>query len=82
MYPPVPVGLPRTSPGAMVAGHFIPKGTEVSVHQYATAHSPENFVDPNKFLPERWIDPKYKETDRKDASQPFSVGPRVCIGRK
>lgn len=26
IYPPVPVGLPRISPGETVDGHFVPKG--------------------------------------------------------
>ncbi|PVH90535.1 cytochrome P450, partial [Periconia macrospinosa] len=31
------------------------------------------------FKPERWIDPD--NTDVKEASQPFSLGPRGCLGR-
>ena len=44
------------------------------------------FVRPHEFLPERWL-PKDHELydgqfagDRKDASKPFSTGPRQCIG--
>jgi len=33
-----------------------------------------------QFKPERWLDPDC--TDVKEASQPFSLGPRVCLGRK
>lgn len=33
-----------------------------------------------KFKPERWTDPECR--DVKDASQPFSLGYRACIGRK
>lgn len=33
-----------------------------------------------EFNPERWTD--LASTDNKEASQPFLVGPRACIGRK
>jgi cytochrome P450 len=39
---------------------------------------------PHEFRPERWLedrDEKYTN-DKFDAMQPFSVGPRDCIGRK
>ena len=42
--------------------------------------SPENFVDPEDFRPERWL--KRDSSERLEASQPFSMGPRGCIGRK
>ncbi|KAF5862542.1 hypothetical protein ETB97_011539 [Aspergillus alliaceus] len=32
-----------------------------------------------QFKPERWIDPNC--TDVKEASQPFSLGLRACVGR-
>lgn len=50
--------------------------------RYAAAHSPRNFRDPESFVPERWLDdPAYKNDDRA-AAQPFSLGPRNCIGKK
>ena len=45
-------------------------------------HSFRNFEDPDSFIPERWLkDPKYAGDDR-TALQPFSFGPRNCIGKK
>ena len=41
---------------------------------------PSHFHRPDEFLPSRWLDEKCE--DVKDASQPFSSGPRGCIGRK
>ncbi|PVH97979.1 putative cytochrome P450 [Periconia macrospinosa] len=79
IYPPASQGFPRTSPGAMIDGYYVPKGTEVYTSAWTVTHDPKNFERPNEFIPERWIDPENK--DIKEASQPFSLGPRVCIGR-
>lgn len=58
--------------------------TSVGVHQTATYQSSANFTDPKSFIPERWLPeaPERYRNDRKDALQPFSVGPRNCIGKK
>lgn len=49
---------------------------------YAVFRSPSNFKNPDLYVPERWLDdnPEYAD-DKKDALQPFSFGPRNCIGR-
>ncbi|KAJ5698446.1 hypothetical protein N7462_000451 [Penicillium macrosclerotiorum] len=85
LYPPVSVGLPRIvdAQGDMIAGNWVPGGTIVSVGQLAANHSPTNFVDADQFLPERHLadlDPRFAN-DSKTAMQPFSFGPRNCIGR-
>ncbi|KAI5802953.1 cytochrome P450 [Geopyxis carbonaria] len=79
IYPPVPIALPRRSPGETVDGIFIPAGVEVAVDPWAATHSDRNFAAPWEFRPERWLDAT--SSDRKDASQPFSLGSRVCLGR-
>ncbi|KAH6972117.1 cytochrome P450 [Ilyonectria sp. MPI-CAGE-AT-0026] len=83
VYPPVPIGMPREVPkgGDTILGEYIPGGTIVSVHQYASHHSPDHFRDPETFAPERFMgDPYYADDDRK-VFQPFSIGARNCIGR-
>ncbi|KAK0710478.1 cytochrome P450 [Apiosordaria backusii] len=83
MYPPVPTGLPRvvTKGGASIAGHYVPGGTVVAVHQWAMYHNEEHFKKPFEFHPERWLgDPEFAD-DHKDAFQPFHLGPRNCLGR-
>ena len=66
--------------GNMIAGRFVPGKTLVSVSQKACFSSAENFRDPNEFVPERWLGDERYKNDRKNALQPFSVGPRNCIG--
>ncbi|OOQ88883.1 cytochrome P450 monooxygenase [Penicillium brasilianum] len=82
IYPPVPVGLPRIAPddGLLVCGEHIPGKTALSVNQWATYHSPKNFKRPDDFIPERWISDDFA-TDNKAAFQPFSFGPRNCLGK-
>ncbi|KAK1545892.1 hypothetical protein CPAR01_03394 [Colletotrichum paranaense] len=81
-YPPVPVGVWREVPegGSAVAGHWIPEKTRVSVPQFPANHSPRNFKDPEAFIPERWIPGPEYEPNTKEVVQPFSIGPRNCIG--
>ncbi|ORY07929.1 cytochrome P450 [Clohesyomyces aquaticus] len=87
IFPPVPIGLLRTVPkgGSMIDGHMVPENTSVCVASWSAAHSAANFTDPDSFIPERFLeDPVYKErysSDIKKAAQPFSTGPRGCIGR-
>ncbi|KAI0594819.1 P450 monooxygenase No.1 [Biscogniauxia sp. FL1348] len=83
-YPPVVTGLPRMVPkgGRYIAGKFVPENTIVGVWQYVINHDPRYWKDPHEFRPERWTgeDERFK-TDRTDAMQPFSLGPRNCIGK-
>ncbi|KAJ4316652.1 hypothetical protein N0V94_005333 [Neodidymelliopsis sp. IMI 364377] len=86
MYPPAAGNLSRVTPpeGTTIAGKWVPGNTTVGIHQYAQFHSAENFANPDVFAPERFLetdDPKWRE-DKRNALQPFSFGPRNCIGRK
>jgi cytochrome P450 len=44
--------------------------------------SARNFKDPQSYIPERWLDnnPQFA-SDNREALQPFSIGPRNCIGK-
>ena len=82
--PPVATALVRLvppGPGETVGGHFVPGGTSVGIPSWVACRSPLNFRDPDSFIPERWLgDIRYAE-DRREASQPFNIGPRGCLGR-
>ncbi|KAI9932648.1 hypothetical protein MW887_008897 [Aspergillus wentii] len=79
LYPPVPLGGPRVSPGAYVDGTYVPAGVEICTSLFALHHNPEYFNDPFTFHPERWTEPGC--TDKKEAVQPFLVGSRSCIAK-
>jgi cytochrome P450 len=64
----------------MISGQFVPGNTIVSVSQWSANYASSHFRDPYQFIPERWlVDRKYKD-DKRKVVQPFSVGPRNCIG--
>jgi cytochrome P450 len=49
----------------------------------AASLDPANFSDPYVFKPERWLNESTeKNQDKLEASQPFSIGARGCIGIK
>lgn len=86
IYPPVPIALPRIVPagGAVIGGYFVPKGTAVGVHHYAQYMSEQHFRTPRTFHPERWLGGEEGRAfagDHLDALEPFSVGPRNCLGK-
>ncbi|TKA51466.1 hypothetical protein B0A49_13044 [Cryomyces minteri] len=56
--------------------------TTVYMSQYPANHSSRNFVDPDAFIPDRWLgtDPRF-DADKKVVVQPFSLGARNCLGK-
>ncbi|KAL2281697.1 hypothetical protein FJTKL_11381 [Diaporthe vaccinii] len=87
MYPPAAQTPPRVSPGAELEGEHIPKGTVITVFQWATYRNADNFHDPDNFRPERWLpanhelyDPVFVN-DNKQCYHPFSFGVRDCVGK-
>ncbi|KAI3199307.1 hypothetical protein CBS147311_6036 [Penicillium roqueforti] len=79
IYPSASQGFPRLSPEAEIGGVYIPRGTEVYTSAWTVTHDPRYFHDPYVFKPSRWLDPAC--TDLKEASQPFSLSPRGCLGQ-
>ncbi|KAH9223726.1 cytochrome P450 [Leptodontidium sp. 2 PMI_412] len=86
IFPPASFGLPRVCPGAEIDGHWVPKGTIISSANHVTVQNPAYFFLPDEFHPERWLpsdhplyDPRFAG-DVKEASKPFSLGPRWCVG--
>ncbi|KAI4107532.1 MAG: hypothetical protein L6R37_001492 [Teloschistes peruensis] len=55
------------------------QAAEINVSPWTVAHNPEYWDEPMEFRPERWLDSQ--SSDVKEASQPFLLGPRSCIGR-
>ncbi|KAK1638560.1 cytochrome P450, partial [Colletotrichum phormii] len=78
LYAPGSQGFPRLSPG-MKVGDVMFLLAEVFTHAWTLTHSEQYFSDPKSFKPERWLDAD--STDVREASQPFSMGPRGFLGQ-
>ncbi|EKM77283.1 hypothetical protein AGABI1DRAFT_115220 [Agaricus bisporus var. burnettii JB137-S8] len=76
------VGLPREVPegGMMVCGQFFAEGTVLSVPSY-TIHRDRGVwgEDFEAYRPERWFE--RDQTLMQKTFNPFSYGPRACVGR-
>ena len=61
--------------------------TQIVMHQWAIYHNPSNFAQPDAFKPERFLSPDHPfydpqfSADKKTTFQPFSFGPRNCVGK-
>jgi len=56
--------------------------TAVYMSQHAAYHSTRNFAEPDSFIPERWLGDERFADDERAGFQPFSFGPRNCLGKK
>ncbi|KAI1776940.1 cytochrome P450 [Hypoxylon cercidicola] len=83
MYPPVPNGPPRkvSKNGGIVCGHWLPEDTTCYVSSFAAYRSERYFKEPNSFIPERWLGAEEFASDARAVLQPFSTGPRNCLGK-
>ncbi|KAI5923146.1 cytochrome P450 [Camillea tinctor] len=83
IYPPVPSGSPRMigEGGDWIVNQYVPAGTVVDIWQWPLYHNPAYFTQPDDFVPERWLGDPHFANDKLEAVQPFSVGPRNCIGK-
>ncbi|KAI0130193.1 cytochrome P450 [Xylariales sp. AK1849] len=78
-------GMTRIVPpeGAEICGEYVTGGTYVTMNHYPAYLSSSNFASPKEFIPERWIntdDPPFT-SDKREVHEPFSYGPRNCLGK-
>jgi cytochrome P450 len=74
--PPVPLHPRLVAEDTELGGHFLPAQTELFLSIFHMHHDPALFPEPQRFDPKRWskIKPSVYEYN------PFSAGPRMCIG--
>ena len=63
-----------------IAGVRVPAGAHVLVSQYVTQRDSRYFPEPDRFIPERWLDPGFEKSLPKGAYFPFGAGTRKCLG--
>ncbi|HVV09578.1 cytochrome P450 [Amycolatopsis sp.] len=77
---PVP-SLPRRAVrDTEVLGHYIPKGTLVSVSPNTNHFSPGHWSNPHEFDPERFAEGRREDKSHRYAWMPFGGGAHKCIG--
>jgi cytochrome P450 len=82
MWPSIFLYSPRVTPpeGLTVNGHYIPGDMIVQIPPFPMLRDPRHFIDPDVFIPERWLD-RPELVLRKDAFTAFMMGPYSCVGK-
>ncbi|GJQ72801.1 hypothetical protein Trydic_g1451 [Trypoxylus dichotomus] len=81
LYPALPFVTRLLTEEVQIDGYKIPAGTQAVLHIAQVHRDPEQFSDPNKFDPDRFLPENIKKR-HPFAYIPFSAGPRNCIGKK
>ncbi|XP_036324712.1 cytochrome P450 CYP12A2-like [Rhagoletis pomonella] len=86
-YYPIISGTMRRLPNDVVlSGYHIPAGTDISVSSNLLLRNENFVVEPNKFIPERWLrndtEGKKYQLDNPFLFLPFGFGPRSCVGKR
>ncbi|KAH7977118.1 hypothetical protein HPB51_027022 [Rhipicephalus microplus] len=90
-HPIVPGVNRKINHDVVMSGYLIPANTVLRTEPFVAGRLEENFTRASEFLPERWLrssdDISQKTSDgswqlHPFASLPFSIGPRMCIGRR
>jgi cytochrome P450 len=83
LHPPIGYAMPRDTPpqGAVIAGVYVPGGVAVGVPAATIGRSPNVYLNPDNFVPDRWSDPSADLATMKTCYLGFGHGSRQCIGR-
>ncbi len=78
----VPFGVVREAQTDIQGGPYhIPKGATVLTGLYFIMKDPEFFKDPEKFNPDRFLDPVTQKFTPNERVIPFGLGKRNCLGQ-
>ncbi|KAH1669307.1 hypothetical protein KXW65_006818 [Aspergillus fumigatus] len=84
LHPSVGLILEREVPkgGVTICDRHFPGGTIVGINAWVLHRDARVFPDPDKFIPERWIDSDPQHLKKMDQSFfAFGAGSRTCIGK-
>ena len=79
--PPVTMVPYKTTKAFPIADDYtVPSGSMVIPSFYNSLHDPEVYPEPDKLLPERWLDPQNSANQNPKNYLVFGSGPHKCIG--
>ncbi|KIK57045.1 hypothetical protein GYMLUDRAFT_46664 [Collybiopsis luxurians FD-317 M1] len=82
LHPPLPLGGPHNSiEDDTYRGYLIPKGCEVIPNIWAMNRDPDIYYEPDKFIPERYLESEKGPFRSINEIYAFGFGRRVCAGR-
>lgn len=82
LYPVAPFLTRVLSHAAIVGGYSIPAGTLIVMSIYTSGRDERYYKNPALFLPDRWVRNSTHSAVNQQASLPFGIGARSCIGKK
>ncbi|WVZ49631.1 hypothetical protein U9M48_000971 [Paspalum notatum var. saurae] len=80
LHPPVPLPPYEAEATVEVQGYTIPKGTKVLINIWAINLCADAWIEPNKFMPERFLGTEVNFMGRDFQLIPFGAGRRICLG--
>jgi len=81
LHPTAPFLLPhRAVTDVQVCGYTIPKHTQILVNAWSMARDTSYWIEPEKFIPERFLGSEVDFVGRHFAFIPFGAGRRICPG--
>ncbi|GJN29188.1 hypothetical protein PR202_gb17385 [Eleusine coracana subsp. coracana] len=81
LHPPAPFLLPHLAETTtQVRGYTVPRGARVLVNAWAIGHDAKVWPEPEKFVPERFLEKEVDFRGRDFELLPFGSGRRICPG--
>jgi sterol 14-demethylase len=80
LHPPLIILMRLVREDFELAGYKIPAGTILAVSPRVSNRIPEDFPDPDRFDPSRYIDPRQEDLQNRWTWIPFGAGKHRCVG--
>nr|BAD23194.1 putative cytochrome P450 [Oryza sativa Japonica Group] len=80
LHPSVPMTYYKAEATVEVQGYIIPKGTNIILNIWAIHRKPDVWADPDRFMPERFMETDTNFFGKHPEFIPFGGGRRICLG--